>query len=289
MQEVTTRPEFEVVRKKRVYKEVANQIEQMILTALKPGDRLPGERELAAMLGVSRCSLRDALIRLEVLGLIECRQGSGTVVRDVSANELIPPLAKVIAHKHQLIGDLLDFRGMLEPVLAARAARHATREDIAKMDAILARQTISVRRGNIADAEDSEFHDQIARVSRNRVVARLLDVVMDLLRETRASSSQTKERALKSLSGHLRIMAAIKRHDARAAEAAMRQHIKDIEELVGARPDLAPGKRKIPSRKPMKASCLKLNSYEGDHGEKRCHSHDLSAGALLHHASDDRM
>ena len=229
---VTTSQEFEVVRKKRVYKEVANQIEHLILTTLKPGDRLPGERELASMLGVSRSSLRDALVRLEVMGLIESRQGAATVVCDVSSDALIPSLAKVIAHKQHLIEELLDFRGMLEPLLAARAARHATEEDISRMEEILTRQERKVNGGKLAIEEDSEFHYAIATASRNTVVLKVLDIVMDLLRETRAQSLQTKGRPPKSLSGHRRIIAAIKRHNCDAAEAAMRQHINDIEKIV---------------------------------------------------------
>lgn len=231
-EEATTALEFEQVRKKRVYKEVASQIERLILTKLKPGDKLPGERELARMLGVSRSSLRDALLRLEVVGLIESRQGSATVVRDVSADALIPPLSKVIAHKGHLIQELLDFRAMLEPMLAARAARHASPQEIAEMDEILARQRKKIQSGKLAIEEDSEFHDAVARASRNSVVLKVLDVVMDLLRETRNQSLQTRGRPRKSLSGHLKIMAAIKRHEARAAEAAMRQHIRDIQEIV---------------------------------------------------------
>lgn len=231
-EEATTGLEFEQVRKKRVYKEVAQQIEQLILTRLKPGDKLPGERELAQMLGVSRSSLRDALLRLEVVGLIESRQGSATVVRDVSADALIPSLAKVIAHKGHLIRELLDFRAMLEPMLAARAARHASPQEIVEMEEILSRQNKKVQSGRLAIEEDSEFHDAIARASRNSVVLKVLDVVMDLLRETRAHSLQTKGRPRKSLSGHMKIMAAIRRHDARAAESAMRSHIRDIQEMV---------------------------------------------------------
>lgn len=227
-----TGPEFGVIRKKRVYREVANQIEQLILTKLQPGDKLPGERELAQMLGVSRSSLRDALLRLEIMGLIESRQGSATVVCDVSSDALILPLAKVISHQRHLIEELLDFRLMLEPLLAARAARRATEEDIGAMDKILTRQASKVHEGKLAMEEDSEFHYAIAKASRNGVVLKVLDVVMDMLRETRARSLQTKGRPRKSLSGHLRIMAAIQRHDAEAAEAAMRQHIKDIEKMV---------------------------------------------------------
>lgn len=232
MQGAATSTGFEIVRKKRVYKEVANRIEQLILTRLKPGDRLPGERELAQMLGVSRSSLRDALLRLEVVGLVESRQGSATVVRDVSPDALIPPLAKVIAHKGHLMQELLDFRIMLEPLLAERAARYATPEDIARLDEILARQETKIRNGRLAMEEDSEFHYAIAKASRNSIVLRVLDVVMDMLRETRARSLQTKGRPGKSLSGHRRIIAAIKRHDVRGAEAAMRMHIRDIENIV---------------------------------------------------------
>src|SRR5262250_1280731 len=78
--------EFATIRKDRISKEVAQKIEHFILTKLKPGNKLPAERELAKMLGVSRCSLRDALLRLEVVGLIESRQGAGTVVREISAD-----------------------------------------------------------------------------------------------------------------------------------------------------------------------------------------------------------
>lgn len=235
MQGAATSPEFKTVRKKRVYQEIASRIEQFILTKLQPGDRLPGERELAQMLGVSRSSLRDALLRLEVVGLIESRQGLPTVVREVSADALIRPLAKVIAHKRHLIEELLDFRAMLEPRLAERAARYATPEEIARMTEILDQQKSKVRNGKLAIEEDSKFHDAIAKASRNSVVLKVLDVVMDLLKETRARSLQTKGRPPKSLAGHRRIIAAIKRHDPKAAEEAMRQHIHDIENLMRTR------------------------------------------------------
>ena len=120
--EAATKSALEVVRRDRLYKEVSKQVERLILTGLKPGDRLPGERELAEILGVSRGSLRDALVRLEVIGLVESRPGAGTRVRELSVDELVVPLANVVTSKVALVGDLLDFRKMLEPSLAARAA-----------------------------------------------------------------------------------------------------------------------------------------------------------------------
>lgn len=230
--EAATKPEFESIRKNKVYEEVARQIERMILQKMHPGDKLPAERELAEMFGVSRSSIRDAMRSLELVGLVEPRQGAGTVVREISPDMLVTPLSNVIAHKRQLVGELLDFRKMLEPALAARAALRASVQEIIEMEEILRRQSEKLSRGELAIEEDSEFHYTIAMGSGNSVVLKVLDVVMDLLRETRARSLQREGRPEKSLAGHRRILAAIKRRDRAAAEAAMRQHLKDIEQIV---------------------------------------------------------
>jgi GntR family transcriptional regulator, transcriptional repressor for pyruvate dehydrogenase complex len=230
--EAATKTALEVVRRDRLYKEVSKQVERLILNGLKPGDRLPGERKLAEILGVSRGSLRDALVRLEVMGLVESRPGTGTRVRELSVDELVVPLANVVTSKVALVGDLLDFRKMLEPSLAARAARHASRSDIAYMEQILMRQDKKIRAGKLAIEEDSEFHYHIALASGNRVVLKVLDVLMDLLRGTRERSLQTEGRARKSFAGHRSILAAIKRRDPLAADRAMRRHVKAIEKLV---------------------------------------------------------
>lgn len=230
--EAAAKPEFEAIRKNKVYEEVARQIERMILQKMHPGDKLPPERELAEMFGVSRSSIRDAMRSLELVGLVEPRQGAGTVVREVSSDLLVTPLSNVIAHKRALVGELLDFRKMLEPPLAARAALRASVEEIIEMEEILRRQNEKLSRGELAIEEDSEFHYTIAMGSGNSVVLKVLDVVMDLLRETRARSLQREGRPEKSLAGHRRILAAIKRRDRAAAEAAMRQHLQDIEQIV---------------------------------------------------------
>jgi GntR family transcriptional repressor for pyruvate dehydrogenase complex len=230
--EATVKTEFEAIRKNRIHEEVAKQIERLILSKLNPGDKLPAERELAEQLGVSRSSIRDAMRRLQMIGLVEARQGAGNIVREISPDALVSPLANVIAHKRQLVGELLDFRLMLEPPLAARAAGHATPEQVAQMEEILRRQDKRVRAGELAVEEDSQFHYSIAWASGNSVVLKVMDVVMDLLRETRSRSLQSEGRPQKSLAGHKRILSAIKRRDAEAAEAAMRQHIRDVELMV---------------------------------------------------------
>jgi GntR family transcriptional regulator, transcriptional repressor for pyruvate dehydrogenase complex len=229
----STKPDFEAVRRNKVYEEVAKQIERLILKKLKPGDKLPAERELAEMLRVSRGSIRDAIRGLELLGLVEPRQGTGTIVRDNTATDsMANPFANVLKRRRESVAELLDFRKMLDPPLAARAATHASSEEIAEMEAILNRQEEKHRRGEAAVAEDAEFHYNIALASGNSVVLKVIDILMDLLRETRARSLQVGDRSQRSLDGHRRILEAIKRHDSDAAKSAMLRHIEDVEEIV---------------------------------------------------------
>jgi GntR family transcriptional regulator, transcriptional repressor for pyruvate dehydrogenase complex len=225
--------QFRAVRKGRRYEEIAEQIQQLILKGvLKPGDRLPSERELAVKLGVGRSSLRDAIRTLEVMGILEPRQGHGTVVREPSAEALVVPLTNVLMRKREMIAELLDVRRMIEPALAARAAKNATPEEVAQLEEILKRQEVKVRRGEPAIEEDDEFHYAIARAARNGVVLKVLDVLMDLLRESRARSLQVPGRKNKSYAGHRRVLSAIRRRDGAAAESAVRKHLQEIEQIV---------------------------------------------------------
>ncbi len=223
---------FEIIRRNKVYEDVARQIERLILKKLHPGDKLPSERELAETLSVSRSSIRDAIRSLELMGMVEPRQGAGTIVREITANSVANPLTNALKRKKELMSELLDFRRILEPPLAARAATHASAEEIAEMEDILNRQETKLRKGESTIPEDSEFHYAVAMASGNSVVLKVLDILMDLLRETRERSLQVEGRPQKSIAGHRRILAAIKRHDTEGAKAAMRRHIEDVEEIV---------------------------------------------------------
>lgn len=223
--------EFEAVRRNRIYQEIARQIEKMIAEKMKPGDMLPPERQLAEIFGVSRSSIRDAIRTLELSGLVEARQGLGTVVREPSA-DVLNPLTSVLVQKRKLVGELLDVRKMIEPPLAARAAVHATPDELAEMDVILRRQQEKMQAGELAVDEDSEFHYAIAMAADNSVVLKVLDVLMDLLRDTRERSLQVEGRPERSLAGHQEILDAIKRQDAAGAEAAMCRHIEAVEKMV---------------------------------------------------------
>jgi len=229
--ESPARSGFEAIHRSKVYQEVARQLERRITEDLKPGDLLPPERELVRTMGVSRDSVRNAIRTLELMGLLEPRQGIGTVVcspRSEPANSLTAALLE----KRKMVAELIDVRKMIEPAMAGRAAQHISRDAIADMENILVRQNAKVLQGGLGIEEDSEFHYAIALASDNSVILKVVDVLMDLLRETRASSLQVEGRQEKSLAGHHRILSALKLGDAAAAESAMRRHLQEIENVV---------------------------------------------------------
>jgi len=224
--------EFEAIRRSKVYEEVARQIRNHIFEKLKPGDVLPPERELAQKFGVSRSSVRDAIRSLELIGLLEPQQGRGTVVCEPSAEAIAGPLTAVILQKRKLVEELLDVRKMIEPALARRAAEHITGAQIAELEQILERQSSQMAKGELAIAEDNEFHYRIAMAADNAVLLQIVDVLMDMLQETREKSLQTAGRAQKSLAGHRRILSALKRRDPAGSEKAVRQQLEEIEDIV---------------------------------------------------------
>lgn len=226
-------PEYHAVRKGRRYEQVAEQIQRLIASgALKPGDLLPPERVLAEKFGVGRSSLRDAIRTLEVSGVVESRHGAGTVIRELTTDALVLPISSVLLRRREMVAELLDVRRMIEPGLAARAARNATREEIEHLEAILKRQGERIRKGEKTIEEDSAFHYGIAVAARNGVVLKVLNVLMHLLRESRARSLQVPGRVERSFAGHQRILRAIKRRDAAGAERAVKKHLSEIEAIL---------------------------------------------------------
>jgi len=223
----------EAIPQSRTYEAVVAQIHQLIRNGhLKPGDKLPPEREMVEHFKVGRSSIRDALRVLEVMGTVKVRQGGGTVIQDLSPQTLVTPLATMLTRRRAMVAELMDLRRILEPPLAARAAKNATAEDIAHLEGILARQQEKLSRGEPSGSEDAEFHNGVARACGNRVVLNVLDILMDLLSETRAQTLLSKARAQRSLAGHRRILRAIARRDPTSAEISMRHHIRSVGTIV---------------------------------------------------------
>lgn len=217
----------------RAYESILSHLHQQVEDGvLKPGDKLPSERKLAERFGVGRSSVRDAIRILEVRGIVKPRQGGGTVVRAFSSDALVAELAGALVRKRALVLELMEVRRMIEPPLAARAAAHASPEQIEHLEDILRRQHDKLRRGEMAVEEDTEFHSLIARAADNRVMLAVLDTLVNLLTETRRRFLQDQDRAKSSLAGHRLVLRAIRRREPAAAEAAMRKHIRSVEAII---------------------------------------------------------
>jgi GntR family transcriptional repressor for pyruvate dehydrogenase complex len=241
--------DLEPVKSVRIYEDIVRQVRALIADGhLKSGDRLPPERDLAERFRVSRTSVREALRSLQSLGLIEIRAGEGAFVRDVSVEALIEPLALVILPYREAVGELFEARSLLEPAIAALAARRATREELAEMERILAEQAREVAGGRTGMTQDSALHTAIAQSAHNRAIVRIVSALVDLLAQSREESLHTPGRPTRSHQDHRRILKAIRGRDEAGARRAMLDHLTAVEELVtGGLDRRAPARR---ARKP---------------------------------------
>ncbi|HTV68318.1 MAG TPA: FCD domain-containing protein [Rhizobiaceae bacterium] len=168
---------FSRIEHSKTADEVVLQIEGLILEGvLGVGDRLPGERDLAKQLDVSRPILRDALKDLETRGLLASRHGGGTYVADVIGEVFARPVMDLIASHPKAVADYLEYRREMEGVAAEFAARRATADDRALLSSIIERMERAHSRGNFEDeaAIDVEFHSAIGECAHNIVLLHTL-------------------------------------------------------------------------------------------------------------------
>jgi GntR family transcriptional repressor for pyruvate dehydrogenase complex len=153
---------------------------------------------------------------------------------------LIEPLALVILPHREAVGELFEARRLLEPAIAALAARRATRDELGEMERILDEQAKEVAQGRTGVVQDSALHAAIANSAHNRAITRIVNALMDLLTQSREESLHTPGRPTRSHEDHRRILEAIKRRDEVAAHRAMLDHLIAVESLVtGVRTDEA--------------------------------------------------
>jgi len=223
---------FEQVKKVRVFEEIVQQLKDYIARGdLKPGDRLPSERDLAEQFNCSRVSVRQALTLLEAQGLLERKVGGGTYIVSDSDFE-VSQLVNLLKPEEEALDEPLEVRQILEPKIASLAARRATDEDIAAMEDWLRRQAQKVEAGELIVQEDSEFHYAIARATKNGIIVKLIEAIHDMLWETREKSIMASEGGRRSLEGHHPILEAIKNKDSEAAYEAMAKHLGEVEDLI---------------------------------------------------------
>ncbi len=221
---------FKPVKKTKVYEEIVAKVKDMVEQGrLKSGDQLPSERELSEVFKVSRSSVREAVRSLESQGLLESRQGDGTYIARQPIEDLVDPLASVIFTEKDGQIELFEMRRLIEPQLASLAAERATPEEVDELEKILDAQEEKINSGSMGTDVDKKFHDKLAAATKNAILIRIMDTVMDSLTESREKSLQIEGRPEKSLVRHREILEAVKSGDKELAETLMREHLEDIE------------------------------------------------------------
>jgi GntR family transcriptional repressor for pyruvate dehydrogenase complex len=224
---------LKAVRKKRAYEDIVKQIRHLVEKGrLKRGDQLPTERDLSETFKVSRATVREAIFSLETMKLVDRRQGDGTYVIASSEEALVQPLAATLFHEKDDLIDIFFLRKIIEPEVAQLAAENTTPEEINELEEVLREQEEEVVKGKDPIQADSEFHHQLARMARNRVLERLLLALLDLLSKTREKYLQTEERKQKSIQGHREILMAVKNGNSKGAQQAMHRHLQNVEDIL---------------------------------------------------------
>jgi GntR family transcriptional repressor for pyruvate dehydrogenase complex len=227
---------FQRIQSEKLSHSVIRQIEQLILRGiLRPGERLPSERELSDKLGVSRPSLREALAELQDRGLLETRAGAGVFVADVLGSAFSPALIQLFAKHDEAVFDYLAFRRDLEGLAADRAARLGSETDLKVVDAIFRKMEAAHSKRNPDEEStlDAEFHLAIIEASHNVVMLHMMRSMFDLLREGVFYNRKImfKQRATRDqlLEQHRAINAALQARDPRSAREAVQVHLDFVE------------------------------------------------------------
>lgn len=223
---------FQEIAPEKLASAVVRQIERLILQGiLRPGERLPSERELSERLGVSRPSLREAVAELQDGGLLTTRAGAGIFVAEVLGSAFSPALIRLFGSHDEAVFDYLDFRRDLEALAAERAAELGSDTDLAVIAAIFAKMEAAHQKRNpeTEAALDAEFHMAIIEASHNVIMLHMMRAMFDLLRQgvfyNRQIMFRQKDTRDILLDQHRAINAALQTRDPQGARRAIETHM----------------------------------------------------------------
>lgn len=232
---------FHKIEPEKLSRSVVHQIEQLILQGvLRPGERLPSERELSDRLGVSRPSLREAVAELQESGLLVSRAGSGIFVADVLGSAFSPALIRLFATHDNAVFDYLSFRRDMESLAADRATRFGSAADLGLIDTIFRKMEAAHQKRNPDDEArlDAEFHMAVLEASHNVILLHMMRSMFDMLRDGVFFNRQMmfRNRSTRDilLDQHRAINQAIQAREPAAARSAVEAHLTYVEQSLTA-------------------------------------------------------
>jgi len=223
-QKTTLKP----VRRDRIRDQVFEQLkDQVFKGSWQPGSKIPSENELAALLGVSRVSIREGLQKLVTLGVLDTRHGEGTYVKEFSSDIHLNTLFPLLALDRMNILQVLEYRKFMDTGSVELAVERATEEDLREMEKIYASMVDNADEagdiGKFAEA-DLEFHLAVSKATKNPVFIKVNSIIMDIL----SVSMEGIVRNLGKSDGllyHRKILDAIKNRDGEEAKRLMEEHV----------------------------------------------------------------
>ncbi len=222
--------QLQTVKRRRLHEDIVQQFHALIREgALKQGDRLPAERELAEQFQVSRSSVREAIRSLELQGLVVSRPGAGTFISTETLDSVVTLLASTLNAGTDVLRDAFEMRHLLEPPIAALAAQRATSAEVARLREILEEQQRQIDRGDTGVEADTDFHFALAAATHNAALIKVVSAVEDVLQHSRGQSLEEPGRRQRSLASHRRVLARVAAGDATGAQQAMAHHLAVVE------------------------------------------------------------
>ena len=217
-----------------LYENVLEQFEQMLRDEVyKPGDRILPERELSSQLGISRNTLREVLKALELVGVLEVRQGGGYYLSESSNSNLIASSFRFLKIKTSKdMHDLLETRRILESANASLAATKATKETIDRLREDIVQMRLNCHNVEIISSFDLDFHFQIAKASGNLFLNSLTDILNHPIHELMLRIACFDELLNKAICYHEKILDAIINRDPDAAGKCMSEHLMLVENEI---------------------------------------------------------
>jgi len=217
---------LEPLVKTRLYEDIVKQIMDSIKKGeLKPGDKLPTERDLALQLNVSRTAIREALRSLETMGMIYSKVGSGTFIKDMSLDILMDSFSGILKKNERLIIELIEVRLLLEVEIAKMAARRIDENKLQAIEKALKLMENEIKEGGLGIKGDNTFHNELANAADNLAMTSILNLCGELLNTTRKAALKALGDPRIGLEHHRSIMEAVRSGNESEAGRLMKEHL----------------------------------------------------------------
>jgi GntR family transcriptional repressor for pyruvate dehydrogenase complex len=222
------------LKPERRHQVISQQIRNAIFDGtMRPGDKLPPERELSASFGASRIAIREALKGLEASGLVSIKHGSGVFVTNVSSKTMSDSLYSILRMQNTSISELTEARLIMEPNIARIASERGTEADFQRLEANIGETRLLLSENRSSTPKNIEFHSILAEMTHNTVINLTMKSLFEVLHAMFVDASRNPRRRMsisnRSLNQHRKILRALRERDPEKVYRLMLDHIVEIQ------------------------------------------------------------